>query len=286
MPEVILILIRAILSFTVLLILTRIMGKRQISQLTFFDYVVGISIGSIAASVSIDPGIKIIHGLAALFAWCLFPFVLSLIDLKSYRFRNITEGSPTVLIEKGKVLEKNLKKEKITIEDMMILLRQRNAFKLSDVEFAIMENNGKISVMKKSDVQPITPKKLNKVVENESAPRMVILNGHVMETTLREMGYTKEWLLGEIQKQGASDYNDVFIAQLEDNGKLYVDLLADQKKVAQPHQKQLLAATMQKTKAELQKFALETQNPSAKQLYNEQAKKMEQILDVVKPYLK
>jgi hypothetical protein len=154
------------------------------------------------------------------------------------------------------------------------------------VEFAVLETNGKMSVMKKSEVQPITPNKLGMLIENERDPRMVILDGHVMEKTLRDMGYTKEWLFGEIQKQGAKDYNDVFIAQLESNGKLYVDLKTDERKVSQPSQKLLLAATMQKVKADLQNFALETQDQEAKQLYHEQAGKMEQALKVVKPYLK
>jgi uncharacterized membrane protein YcaP (DUF421 family) len=279
------ILIRALLSFLVLLILARLMGHQHISQLTFFDYVVGITIGSIAATASVDQNVKILNGIAGLLVWGILPIIISLLNLKSYRFRRLTDGQPIVLVQNGKIMEDNLKKARLSLDSLMLSLREKNAFKLSDVEFAVLETNGSVSVMKKTDVQPLTPKTLGMIVEKEHDPRIVISDGKVMETTLQKMGYTKEWLLGEIKKQGANDFQDVFLAQLESNGSLYVDLRNDRNKVSLVPAKPLVAATLQKAQADLMSFSLETENKEAKLMYKEQADKVKIVLEEVKPYL-
>jgi len=286
MSEAMLILIRSIISFLVLLLLTRLMGKKQISQMTFFDYVVGITIGSIAASMSVDQNIMLANGLIGLAVWGLIPILISILNLKSNLFRTLTDGSPTVLIENGKVMEKSLTKEGLAIDELMLLLRQKNAFKLSDVEFAVLENDGQLSVLKKSSAEPITPATMGMVVEMEKEPRLVIADGTVMELTLKEMGYTKEWLLGEITKQGAKSFSDVFLGQLESNGKVYVDLYQDKVKVNQPKQKQMVKANLKKVHADLMTYSLETDAPQAKKMYEEEANRIENVLKSLESFLK
>lgn len=224
MPEFIMILIRAIISFVVLFLMTRWMGKTQLSQLTFFDYVVGITIGSIAATLSVDQNVKMINGLVSILVWAIFPILISLINLKSYHFRKFTDGRPTVLVENGKIIESNLKSARVTVEELMVMLRQKNSFKLSDVEFAILETNGRLSVLQKTEVQPITAEQLKIPVKKEGNPRIVLIDGNVMERTLSELGYTKQWLIEQIQKKGAKSLDDVFLAQVNTDGTLYVDL--------------------------------------------------------------
>jgi uncharacterized membrane protein YcaP (DUF421 family) len=224
MPDFVLILLRSVFSFFFLLLMTRLMGKKQMSQLTFFDYVVGITIGSIAAGLSIDQSVTIINGLIGIFVWGIFPILLGFLDMKSLNFRKIVDGTPTVLIQKGKVLEKNLKKEKLTINELMLLLREKNVFKLSDVEFAVMETNGQLSVLNKSDMQPVTPKVAGITVDMEHEPRVVIMNGEVKEKTLKELGLSQKWLLEKIKAQGAKTFEDVFLAQVDSKGNVYVDL--------------------------------------------------------------
>lgn len=285
MPEYLLILLRALFSFTTLLVLARLMGKTHLTQLTFFDYVVGITIGSIAASLSVDQNIKILNGVVGLLVWGMLPILISYLNLKSYIFRQLTDGHATVVVQNGMILEKNLRKLRLTSDELMMLLREKNAFKLSEVEFAILETNGSLSVMKKSDSQPVTPKLLHLPVEMEHDPRIVIMDGKVMEKTLKKMGYNKEWLLGEVKKQGASDFSDVYLAQLTSNGNLYVDLKKDQLYLAPVSQKVLVKATLQKSLADLQSYALETNNPEAKKMYQEHAKRLEGILHSLEPYL-
>lgn len=200
------------------------MGKKQMSQLTFFDYVVGITIGSIAAGLSTDQSVTIINGLIGIFVWGIFPILLGYLDMKSPKLRKIVDGTPTVLIHKGKVLEKNLKKEKLTINELMLLLREKNVFKLSDVEFAVMETNGQLSVLNKSDMQPVTPKVAGLTVDMEHEPRVVIMNGEVKEKTLKALGLSQKWLLEKIKNQGAKTFEDVFLAQVDSKGNVYVDL--------------------------------------------------------------
>ncbi|MFP3919897.1 DUF421 domain-containing protein [Lysinibacillus telephonicus] len=224
MPEFLLILLRSITAFIVLLILTRIMGKKQLSHLTFFDYVVGITVGSIAATMSIDKNIHISDGLIALGLWGIFPIIMGFLGLKSRKFLELTDGKPTILIKSGKVLEETMKKNQLAIDELMKLLREEGIFKIEDVEMAILETNGELSVMKKSDLEPITPRLLGLKVQMEHAPSLLIVDGHILDKKLTILGYSNNWLQNEIQKHGAKSTNEVFLAQIDANGNLFVDL--------------------------------------------------------------
>lgn len=227
MPEFAMILIRSVAAFILLLIMTRIMGKRQLSQLTFFDYCVGITIGSIAATMSVDQNVKIFNGIISLIIWGLFPIVLAILGLKSRKFLQLTDGRPSIIIKNGQVLEDSMKKNQLAIDELMLLLREKDVFKVEDVEMAVLETNGQLSVMKKTDLQPITPQTLHLKIHQEQAPTLLIVDRHILEKNLSTLKYSKEWLMEEIRKYGASDINDVFLAQVDSKGKLYVDLYND-----------------------------------------------------------
>ncbi|TSI08659.1 DUF421 domain-containing protein [Lysinibacillus sp. BW-2-10] len=230
MPELLLIALRSAIAFLFLLVLTRIMGKKQLSHLTFFDYVVGITVGSIAATISIDKNIQLVDGLAALLVWGIAPIILSYLGLKSRKLIKLTDGKPSILIRNGKIFEDIMKENKITIDELMMLLREEGIFKLEDVEMAILETNGELSVMKKSDVEPITPRMLGLKVMFEHAPSLLIMDGHVLTRNLEIAGYTENWLQEELKKFGAMSVHDVFLAQIDAQGKLYVDLYSDKNK--------------------------------------------------------
>lgn len=227
MPEYLLILIRSIIAFFVLFILTRIMGKKQLSQLTFFDYIVGITIGSIAATMSVDQNIKISNGLVSLVVWGALPLLLAYIGLKSGRLLRLTDGRPAIVIKQGQVLEEEMKKNQLAVDELMMMLREKGAFKVEDVELAIFETNGELSVMKKTDADYITPSTLGLKVPAEGAPSLLIADGQILYENLAALKLDKMWLLKEIKKQGAYDEKDVFIAQVDSNKKLYVDRYRD-----------------------------------------------------------
>ncbi|GAA0593605.1 DUF421 domain-containing protein [Virgibacillus siamensis] len=286
MPEFLLTIIRSILAFLLLMVMARIMGKKQVSQLTFFDYCVGITIGSIASAMAIDQNIKITNGLVGLIIMGLFPVLLAYGSMKSLKFRRLTDGKASVLIEDGKVLEKNMKKSKMNIDELMLFLREKNVFKLSDVEMAVIETNGQLSVLKKSDQQPLTAKQLGITVNMEQGPAIVIMDGKLMNKSLQSLGYSSEWLKGEIQKQGATDYEDVFLGQIDSSGNVYVDLYNDDLQQHKIKQKPLLAASLKKVQADLETYSLQTENPEAKKMYSQQSDKLQQTIDSILPYLK
>jgi len=286
MSELVLILIRSIMSFLLLLFMTRIMGKKQISQLTFFDYCVGITIGSIAATMSVDQNVKIANGLVALIIWGVFPLILAYVSLKSMRFTKMVDGKPTIMIQNGKVLEKNMKKNLFTIDELMLSLRDKGAFKVSDVEMAVLETNGKLSVLLKTDKQPATPQMLGISTEQEHGPTILISDGELLTKGLTERGYSKEWLLGEIQKHGAENFEEVFLCQINSNGSIYVDLYDDKVKQQEPVERPLLAANLKKLQADLEIFSIQTDDLKAKKLYEEQASNLQKVIDALISSLK
>ena len=146
------------------------MGKKQISQLTFFDYVVGISIGSIAASLSVDQRISFIDDITSMIIWTLVPLVFSYLSAKSIKTRRLLDGTPTILIQNGKIIEKNLTKTKLTINDLLEELRVKDVFNIADVKFALLETNGKISVLKKSSNQTVANSNLKTPVHHQGLP--------------------------------------------------------------------------------------------------------------------
>jgi len=204
------------------------MGKKQLSQLTFFDYIVGITIGSIAATMSVDQNVKISNGLISLTVWGLIPILLGYLGLKSRVFTRLTDGRPSIIIREGKVLEDEMKRNQLAIEELMMQLREKGVFKLDDVEMAVFETNGELSIMKKTEADPITASLLGMKVKNEHAPTLLIVDGHILQENMSLLKLDKQWLTKEIKKQGAYDVKDVFIAQVDANKQLYVDLYQDE----------------------------------------------------------
>lgn len=217
------IIIRSFTAVIVLFILTRIMGKKQVSQLTFFDYIVGISIGSVAAVLAVDNTIVYSHGIASMVIWAIFPLLLSYISMKSIPARKLLDGKPTIIVQNGKLIEDNLKKIQLNINDVLEELRLNGAFNIADVEFAILETSGKVSVQFKSQKQPVTPSDLNIPTGYQGLSANVIIDGQIMHENLSLLRLDENWLIGELKKQNVSSSSEVLLASLDTNGKLHID---------------------------------------------------------------
>ncbi|MEE1491874.1 MAG: DUF421 domain-containing protein, partial [Massilioclostridium sp.] len=139
------ILLRTVISFVVLFLLSRLIGVRQISQMTFYDYIVGITIGSIAATLTLDQEIPIYYALIAMVAYALLTVVVSRINLKSIKARRFFSGTPSILINKGTIIEKTMKQNHYNINDLLEECRQKGYFNITDIDYAIMESNGHVS---------------------------------------------------------------------------------------------------------------------------------------------
>ena len=227
MPTFLDITLRAVLTYLVLLLFSRLMGKREISQMTFFDYVTGITIGSIGAQLTTDRDSAWLELLPAVIVFSLFQIGLSILSKKSPRLRRIVIGSPAVLIEKGKILEKNMAKERITSSELIEKLREKNAYNLADVETAILELDGQISVQLKANKRPVTPLDLNIQPPSQGLPRLIIEDGNLLNESLKDVKLTRSWLLTKLAEQGIHDISKVMLAQVDILGNLYVDLYDD-----------------------------------------------------------
>jgi uncharacterized membrane protein YcaP (DUF421 family) len=275
---------RSIIFILVLFLTTKILGKKQISQLTIFEYVVGITIGSIAGEVVTGLESNMYYGGLAIFVLGFGTFLANLYSIKSKRFRDMVEGTGTVVIEDGKVLENNLKHEKYTIDDLSSLLRQKNIFKIADVEFAVLEPQGKISALLKKENQPLTPKDLKIKTANEKEPQTVIMDGAILDEPLRSSGKSREWLQLELNKLDVILAN-VFLGQIDSYGELTVDLYDDKKTVPSPTQRPLLLASLKKTQADFEIYSLSTECEKSKKMYQKNAEQVQEIIEKLTPYL-
>lgn len=227
MNEGLVVVVRAIISYFSLLIFARILGKEQISQLTFFDYILGITIGSIASEVTVDLSSRAWPHWVGLFTWCAIAYLMELITLRWRYAAKYIEGEPTIVIMNGKIMEGVLRKMKFRISDILELLRNQGIFDLTEVDYAIMEPNGSLSVLKKPEYLPLTPKDMKIKVKPTGISTELIYDGVLIEENLRQMKKDKRWLMDQLKKQGIRDVSEVFLATLNDAGSLYIDKYKD-----------------------------------------------------------
>lgn len=284
MPLWLEVVVRTLASALVLFILTRLLGKRQISQLSFFEYVTGITIGSITAYLSVDVDNHWSLGLISMGVWFLVSLGIEYLQIKSVKARNWIDSKSTVLIKGGKILEENLKKEKLTNDELLEQLRKKSIFQAAQVEFAVIEPDGEINALLKKEYQPITPSSLGVKVAPEQEPQTVIVDGNIMDEPLATSGYSRQWLHTELEKLGVS-LDNVNIAQVDSFGQLYVDLYDDMVQIPEPQERASLYAQLKKCEADLELFALSTDEAEAKQMYGECSEKLLTVITQMKPLL-
>lgn len=280
MPDWIEIVLRSLFFLIVLFVITKVLGKKQLSQLSFFEYVTGITIGNVGAELATKVEGNIIHGVLSILVFAIAPFIAGSISLKSKTFRDLVEGKASVFIKDGKVMEDNLKKEKYTIDELLGLLRKKDVFDISEVEYALLEANGDFAVMLKKQNQPITPKDLNLPVAAVKEPQTIIMDGSILDEPLSTIGLNRNWLHTELDKLGVLLEN-VFLGQANSNGELTVDLYDDKLKVPSPQEKPLLFATLKKCQADLELFALGTESKEAKEMFSKNSEKLQRAIDEV-----
>ena len=180
------VILRSITALIVLFFITKFLGRKQITQLTLFEYIIAITIGSIVAEISTGIEKNFLYGIYSLLVWSLLPLGILFLSLKSKKFRDFIDGTPKVIIKEGKIQEDTLTKEKYTVDDLTELLRKKNAFNLADVEFAVLEPNGDLNVLLKKENQPITPKDIQLQVAPEKEAKTVISEGQILDEVLGE----------------------------------------------------------------------------------------------------
>lgn len=213
---------RSLISLIVLFIVTKIIGKKQVSQLSLFDYVIGISIGNFAAEMTINMDAPYIHGIIAVLVFGLSAYLVSYITMKSMFLRRIIIGTPTIIIQKGKILEKSLRKVRIDINDLLEQSRTAGYFDLSEIEYAIMEVNGQINFLPRGENKPLTPKDMQLKTNKSGLSSNVVIDGKVMFKNLDNVHKTKEWLLKELKIKGYKDLQNIILATLDNDEKIVI----------------------------------------------------------------
>ncbi|MBE3589240.1 MAG: DUF421 domain-containing protein [Firmicutes bacterium] len=277
--------IRAVISYLWLLMMARLMGQRMLGRLTMFDLVVAIAVGQIAASPNTTPQFSLVVNMLGITVWSLMHITISRLTTRFPAWRRVFAGEPIVVMRDGRVLERNMARAALTFDDLMEELRQRNVPKLTDVEFAVFEPSGKISVVQKADRKPLTPKDLGLPVSLEGMPMIVILQGRVLDDALREAGRTREWLDAKLAEYGVGDIRDVVVAQVDTEGNLYLDLREDTAPQPQSTVKPSTLATLRKAAADLKTFSLETDDDAAAAMYRELANQLDAMVERLEPHL-
>lgn len=213
---------RTILVLIILFFITKMMGKKQISELNFFDYVVGITIGSIAADISLDIEKNMIAGIAALFIYGFISYIISFISIKSIWARRFIIGVPTVLVEKGKIIESGLKKSKIDVNDLLMVARENGYFNLDEIDYALMEVNGNISFLPKEKEKPVTKKDMKIKCSNEGLTVNAIIDSKYMVNNMKAINKDKEWLDHELKVNGYDNYDNILLATIDNNYKVTI----------------------------------------------------------------
>ena len=227
MPEHIEVIIRTIVAFSLLLIGARFLGKQTISQMTIFDFIAAITLGAITASLAYNTTLKP-HTLILSFIIFVFViFLIAVISTKSQKLRKIFAGNPTVVIQNGKILESNMRKMRYTLDYLNQQLREKDVFHIDEVQFAILETNGTLTVLKKPQYRNITRQDLMLMTTPEARlPIELIMDGEIIIKNLKDNKLTKNWLDTELSKRNL-DVKEVFYAVLLANETVYIDTYRD-----------------------------------------------------------
>jgi uncharacterized membrane protein YcaP (DUF421 family) len=220
---------RTAAAFAGLLVMMRLSGKQQVKHLNVFEYIVGITIGSTASFLSVGVNEAFLPTFLGFILWVLFAIALNNITFRNRRWGKILKGEPTILIQNGRLMEKAMRQvPNFTIDDLLMMLRNQGVFDLSQVEFAVLELDGTVSVVRKSQHRPVTPHDLSLPTAYEGLPVELIYDGQIIEKNLKGAGLDHAWVAKQLKTRNIEGLDRVMLAQLNTDGTLFVDVRDDQ----------------------------------------------------------
>lgn len=220
--EIIKIILRSAFAYIILLILGRMIGRKLISRITFFDFIVGITMGSIAVRIALGSQESPVFATISITVIAILVVITDYLDIKSIIFRNLVDGEPIILINNGRLLDYNLKKAKITINKLMSQLREKDIFNFYDVAVAIIETDGKLTVLPKANKQSVTTGDLDIQTKYKGLITDIIIDGKVIKDNLKSTNHDEKWLTKQLKAHSISEVKEVFYAGLNEVGTLYV----------------------------------------------------------------
>lgn len=278
------VLFKSMILFFIAIIITRYMKRKTLARATPFDFISYSVVAVLIPLISLGIISNFYFGIITLLIWAIMPLVLDFASMKSKTIYNLLHGKERVLIKNGKIMEDNLSKERITGQEFLQIMRSKNAFNLADVEFSLLETNGDINVSLKADKKPVTSYDLGKKVPQKSEPQAVILDGNILNEGLTNAGLNIGWLNTQLETQGVP-LESVFLGQVDSSGDLYLDLFDDMIQVPKAQVKDMLYASLLKCQSDLMSYSLDTDNEEAKNMYSKNAKKLEELINKLEPYL-
>lgn len=216
------VMLRTLILYSLVVLVLRLLGKRQIGQLQPFELVVVIMISELAAVPSEDIGIPLISGIIPILVLLFAGAILSYLSLKNEKARAILCGTPTILVDKGKILERELAKTRYNLNDLLEQLRLKNVPNIADVEYAILETNGEISIIPKAQKRPAIPEDFQITPKYEGLPIPLIMDGKLHKENILKAKVELAWLEGEIKKQNLNGVEEVFLATIDPSGNLFI----------------------------------------------------------------
>ena len=213
------VILSSLLSALSLFLIAKIMGHKQMAQLDFFDYITGITIGSIAAELATELESPW-KPLVAMIVYGAVAFSLTTLAHKFPRLRKYINGTPTIIMNNGKLYRKNMKKAKLELSEFMVLCRQEGYFNINDIETAIFEYNGRITILPKSQKRPTTPEDMNITPEKAGICTEIIMDGRILHENLKRLGLDLTWLDKQLKKQKYHNPKEIFLGICDENNKL------------------------------------------------------------------
>lgn len=211
------------LVFISLLVFTRILGKTQVGQLTFYEYVSGITIGSLAANIAAADVDKVWNHYYDLVLFVILTYAVSVITVKSRPLRKLMDGSPTIVVENGSIIEENMHKLRYDLDELQGQLREQGVLDSAEVQYAILETTGKLSVIKKTDYQPLTKSDFNIHLPDPVFPVELIMDGVIIERNLNRQNHSKAWLEQQLTERNIHDISEVTYAGIDSKGQLFIN---------------------------------------------------------------
>ncbi|OEG00216.1 hypothetical protein BHF71_05885 [Vulcanibacillus modesticaldus] len=215
---------RTLFMYFFVLIVLRLMGKREIGKLSIFDLVVSIMMAEIAVVVIEDTEISMIRGIVPILALMFTQIIISYISLKSKKIRELVEGKPVILISNGKIRDKEMARQRYTLDDLLTQLREKNIKRIADVELAILETSGKLSVFPKPSQLPVYKGDLNIALDKyKGMPIPLVADGRILSKNLKKIDRDDQWLMKQLAKKGYRNLDDVYFASIGSSGELFID---------------------------------------------------------------
>lgn len=222
------VILQTFLAFFAILFITRILGRKQLAQLTVHEYINGITFGSIAAALATDINQRTWHHLIGLSIFGLLTYGLSYVCMKNRNASRVLEGESILIIENGRILEDNLKKFHYTVDDLNHLLRKKDIFYIQDVKYGILETTGEISVMKVPEKDYIKASDMSVKPKDEDIPSEIIIAGQIIYENLKKRNVTIKWLLSQLKQMGIKDIREIYFGSVDKDLNIYLDKFEDQ----------------------------------------------------------